>query len=158
MAAQDIMQYTNLYKEKKTMLNKILLTGRLTTRPELKTTTNGANVTQFSLAVQRNFKNGNGEYGTDFINCVAWRNQAEFITKHFDKGQLITVVGSLTSRKYEDNEGNKRTVFEVLVEETLFAESKKSSENTPNNSSMNISSPGGNATEFEEVTDEELPF
>ena len=68
------------------MLNKVLLTGRLTAAPELKTTASGINVTTFSLAVQRNYKNGAGEYDTDFINCVAWRNQADFITRFFDKG------------------------------------------------------------------------
>lgn len=138
------------------MLNKVILTGRLTAKPEIKTTQSGVSVTQFSLAVQRNFKNGNGEYDTDFINCVAWRNQAEFITRFFDKGQLITVVGSLTSRRYEDSNGNKRTAFEVVVDEALFAESKGEKQSAP--SFTPPTTTGGNDTEFEEVTDEELPF
>lgn len=139
------------------MLNKVIITGRLTANPELKTTQSGTNVTQFSLAVQRNFKNGNGEYNTDFINVTAWRKQAEFVSNYFGKGQLITVVGSLQSRSYEDKEGNKRSIFEVVAEEVLFAESRKS-DNSSNNSGMNIASQGGNTMEFEEVTDEELPF
>lgn len=130
------------------MLNKVILTGRMTAKPELKTTTSGVSVTSFSLAVQRNFKNGNGEYDTDFLNCVAWRNQAEFITKYFDKGQLITVVGSLTSRRYEDNSGNKRTAFEVVVDEAMFAESKAQGDNKADNSNM----------QFEEIEEEGLPF
>ena len=132
------------------MLNKTILTGRFTAKPELKTTTSGVSVTQFSLAVQRNYKDASGDYPTDFLNCVAWRNQAEFITRFFDKGQLITVVGSLTSRRYEDNNGNKRTAFEVVVDEALFAESKGEAKPTP---SFNAT-----AEEFEEVTDDELPF
>lgn len=130
------------------MLNKVILTGRMTAKPELKTTTSGISVTSFSLAVQRNFKNGNGEYEADFLNCVAWRNQAEFITKYFDKGQLITVVGSLTSRRYEDNSGNKRTAFEVVVDEAMFAESKAQGDNKTSNSNM----------QFEEIEEEGLPF
>ena len=136
------------------MLNKAIITGRLTTNPELKTTTSGVNVTQFSLAVQRNFKNSNGDYDTDFINIVAWRKQAEFVSNYFCKGQLITVVGSLQSRSYEDKEGNKRNILEVVAEEVLFAESKKS-EGTSKD--FNVGQ-GGNDMAFEEVTDEELPF
>lgn len=137
------------------MLNKTILTGRLTAKPELKSTQSGTNVTSFSLAVQRNYKNGSGEYDTDFINCVAWRNQAEFITKYFDKGQLITVVGYLTSRRYEDAEGNKRTAYEVVVEEALFAESKSDRQQTQTAPApMGVA---GNDVEFEEF-DDEIPF
>ena len=138
------------------MLNKIVLSGRFTTKPELKSTQSGTNVTSFSLAVQRNFKNGNGEYDTDFINCVAWRNQAEFITKFFDKGQLITVVGSLTSRRYEDAEGHKRTAFEVVVDEAMFAESKGNNQQAP--SFTPPTTAGGNDMAFEEFEGEDLPF
>ena len=113
------------------MLNKVILTGRLTANPELKTTTSGVSVTTFSIAVQRNFKNADGSYGTDFINITAWRNQAEFISRYFEKGQLITVVGSLQSRNYEDKTGAKRTAFDVVVEEALFAESKRDASKAP---------------------------
>ncbi len=138
------------------MLNKVILTGRLTAKPEIKTTTSGVSVTQFSLAVQRNFKNGNGEYDTDFLNCVAWRGTAEFISRFFDKGQLITVVGSLTSRRYEDSNGNKRTAFEVVVDEAMFTESKDKKQSAP--SFTPPTATGGNDVEFEEVESEELPF
>ena len=130
------------------MLNKVIITGRTTTKPELKTTTSGVNVVQFSLAVQRNFKNSSGGYDTDFINIVAWRSQAEFASKYFEKGSLMTVVGSIQTRKYEDKNGNKRTAVEVVVEEILFAESKSHTEN--NVDTANIV--------FEEVENEELPF
>ena len=138
------------------MLNKVIMTGRLTAKPELKKTQTDVSVASFSLAVQRNFKNGNGEYDTDFINCNAWRGQAEFLCKYFDKGQLVTVVGSLTSRKYEDANGNKRTAFEVVVEEALFAESKSDRQQT-----QTAPAPMGVAgydVEFEEFDGEELPF
>ena len=138
------------------MLNKTILTGRLTAKPELKKTQTDVSVTSFSLAVQRNFKNGSGEYDTDFLNCVAWRNQADFIAKYFDKGQLITVVGSLTSRKYEDAEGHKRTAFEVVVDEAMFAESKSDRQQAPTFTAP--ATPGGNDIAFEEFNDEELPF
>lgn len=140
------------------MLNKVLLTGRLTAAPELKTTASGINVTTFSLAVQRNYKNGAGEYDTDFINCVAWRNQADFITKFFDKGQLITVVGALTSRRYEDANGNKRTAFEVVVDEVLFAESKREAGARPAPEFSAPAATGGNDIAFDEFSDDELPF
>lgn len=131
------------------MLNKAIITGRLVAKPELKTTTSGVSVTQFSLAVQRNFKDSSGNYVADFINIVAWRNQAEFASKYFDKGSLMTVVGSIQTRSYEDKNGNKRTATEVVAEEVLFAESKNSEGAKPSvNSNM----------EFEEVKDEELPF
>lgn len=142
------------------MLNKVILTGRLTAAPELKTTTSGINVTTFSLAVQRNYKNGAGEYDTDFINCVAWRNQADFITRFFDKGQLITVVGALTSRNYEDKNGNKRTAIEVVVDEALFAESKRDSQ-ASRGAAPEFKAPaeaGGNDIAFDEFSDDDLPF
>ena len=136
------------------MLNKVIITGRLTANPELKKTTTDVSVASFSLAVQRNYKNGNGEYDTDFINCVAWRNQAEFICKYFDKGNLVTIVGTLTSRRYEDANGKKRRAIEVVADEGLFTESKNDKTETP----AAPSSAGGNDVAFEEFDGEELPF
>lgn len=138
------------------MLNKVILTGRLTANPELKSTQSGTNVTSFSLAVQRNFKNGNGEYDTDFLNCVAFRSQAEFLTKYFDKGQLVTVVGSLTSRRYEDANGNKRTAFDVVCDEVMFAGSKGERQSAPLFTPPTTA--GGNDMSFEEFEGEDLPF
>ena len=125
--------------------------GRLTAHPELKKTQSGTSVCSFCVAVQRNYKDGNGEYQSDFIQCVAWRNTAEFISKFFEKGQLIGIVGSIQTRKYEDKEGNKKTAVEVIAEEASFADSKKE-----NSQSYVKKSPDG---EFEEGgDDEELHF
>ena len=137
-------------------LNKVIMTGRLTANPELKKTQTDVSVASFSLAVQRNFKNGSGEYDTDFLNLVAWRSQAEFLCKYFDKGQLVTVVGSLTSRRYEDAEGHKRTAYEVVCDEVMFAESKGDKQQAP--SFTPPTAAGGNDVAFEEFDDEEVPF
>ena len=107
------------------MINVVVLMGRLTADPELKQTANGASVTSFSIAVDRNFANKQtGERQTDFINIVAWRQTAEFICKYFRKGSMIAIEGSLQSRGYEDKEGKKRTVYEVLANNVSFTGSK----------------------------------
>ena len=140
------------------MLNKVILTGRLTATPELKTTPGGASVTSFSIAVQRQFKSADGSYQTDFINIVAWRNTAEFVTRYFEKGQLIAIVGSIQTRQYEDKTGAKRTAFEVVADEAQFVESKKDSAARPADEFKAPPVTGGNTMEFEEVSDDELPF
>ena len=132
------------------MLNSVNLTGRLTVVPELKTTNSGTSVVTFSVAVQRNYKDAEGKYPTDFINCVAWRSVADFISRNFTKGQLITVEGSLQTRSYETKNGEKRTAVEVIVERPHFCGDKKeSSTPTP-------------AVQFDEPpaesSDDELPF
>lgn len=143
------------------MLNKVLLTGRLTANPDSKVTQSGTAVATFTLAVQRNFKNGSGEYDADFINCVAWRGTADFISRFFEKGQLITIVGTLQSRSFEDRNGNKRTIHEVVADEAMFAESRKERSQTDDDSIAGLvppPEPAGNDTEFTEVVDDELPF
>jgi single-strand DNA-binding protein len=106
-------------------MNKVILLGRLTRDPELKTTPNGVSVCSFSVAVNRRFKNAEGNYDADFINCVSWRNTAEFISKYFEKGRMIGLVGSLQTRTYE-KEGQRHYVTEVSVDEAYFADSKNS--------------------------------
>ncbi|MBQ6998734.1 MAG: single-stranded DNA-binding protein [Clostridia bacterium] len=101
-------------------MNKVILMGRLARDPELRSTPNGVSVCTFALAVSRRFKNANGEYDADFINCVAWRQTAEFISKNFAKGRMLGVVGSLQTRSY-DKDGQKRYVTEVSVDEAYFA-------------------------------------
>jgi single-strand DNA-binding protein len=102
-------------------MNIAVLMGRLTNSPELKTTPNGVSVTSFSIAVDR----GYGENKqTDFINIVAWRQTAEFICKHFTKGSRIAIEGSIQTRKYQDREGNNRTVFEVVANNVHFVDTK----------------------------------
>ena len=110
------------------MFNLVVLTGRLTADPELKTTPNGISVTSFSIAVQRKQKNSNNEYETDFINIVAWRQTAEFITKHFTKGSLIGIEGSIQTRKYKDKDDKMRTVFEIVANNVQFVGAKEKSE------------------------------
>ena len=142
------------------MLNKVILTGRLTATPELKKTSADVSVTSFSVAVQRQYKSPDGTYPTDFINIVAWRNTAEFICRFFEKGNLIALVGSLQSRNYEDKTGAKRTAFEVVVDEAHFVESKREA-SAARPAAPEFKAPpvtGGNNVEFEEVQDDELPF
>ena len=109
-------------------MNKVILMGRLTSDPELKTTPNGISVTSFSLAVDRNYVKQGSERKTDFINIVAWRQRAEFICKYFTKGQLIALDGSIETRSYVDKIGNNRTAFEVVVENAYFTGDKRNSQ------------------------------
>ena len=110
-------------------LNKVILGGRLTQNPELKQTQSGVMVLSFSIAVNRRFasKNEDGSRSqpeADFINCVAWRQQAEFISRYFHKGSCICIVGNIQTRSYNDQQGNKRYVTEVVVDESYFVDSK----------------------------------
>lgn len=111
------------------MLNIVAIQGRLSADPEQRTTQNGTAVTSFSLAVQRNVKGGDGEYGTDWIDCVAWKGTAEFICKYFQKGQLMAVNGTLQTRSYE-KDGVKRKATEVVVQSAYFCESRNTSSGT----------------------------
>ena len=110
------------------MLNIITLMGRLTRQPELRYTQTGTAVASFGLAVERDFKDGNDNKQTDFIDVVAWRNTAEFVSKYFVKGQLATVSGRLQIRDWQDKDGNKRRSAEVVADNVYFAESKKARE------------------------------
>ena len=126
-------------------LNKVILGGRLTADPELKQTPQGISVISFSIAVNRKGKDA----GTDFINCVAWRNTAEFISKYFKKGSSICVTGSIQTRSWEDN-GAKRHATEVLCEEANFVDSKADNEPTFQTQET---------PKFEDVSnDDDLPF
>jgi single-strand DNA-binding protein len=101
-------------------LNKVILGGHLTTDPELKQTPSGVCVTTFSIAVNRRGKNNE----VDFINCVAWRNTAEFVCKYFKRGSAICIVGAVQTRSWSDNNGNKRYATEVVADEAHFVDSK----------------------------------
>lgn len=109
------------------MLNKIILIGRLTRDPELRYTQNGIAVASFTLAVNRNYKNAQGEQEADFIDIVVWRGQAEVCANHLNKGRLIAVEGRLQIRSYETPEGQRRRVAEVVAESVQFLEKKASS-------------------------------
>jgi single-strand DNA-binding protein len=107
------------------MLNKIILMGRLTRDPELRRTNSGTAVASFSLAVDRDFKSQGGEKETDFIDIVAWRNTAEFVSKYFTKGRMAVVEGRLQIRDWTDKDGNKRRSAEVIADNVYFGDSKK---------------------------------
>ena len=136
------------------MFNLVVLTGRLTADPELKTTTNGTNVTTFSIAVERSYRSGE-ERQTDFINIVAWRKTAEFITKYFKKGNLIGIEGTIKTRRYQDKNGNNRTAFEVIANNVQFVESKREA------GAEGASFSNADVNDFAEmdtVDDSDLPF
>lgn len=107
------------------MLNKGILMGRLTRDPELRHTQSGTAVCSFTLAIDRDRKDANGEKQTDFIDCVAWNKQAEFAAQWFSKGMMAIVVGRIQSRKWQDQNGNNRTAIEINCEDVSFGETKK---------------------------------
>lgn len=107
-------------------MNKVVLVGRLTKDPDIKNTSSQVPFCNFTIAVDRRFKDNNGQRQADFISCVAWRTTATFIGNYFKKGSKIGVVGSLQSRSYDDNNGQKRYVTEVVVDEAEFVESAAS--------------------------------
>ena len=102
------------------MLNSAIIMGRLTADPELKKTQSGISVTAFTVAVDRRYQKAGEEKQTDFISVVAWRQTAEFIEKYFSKGSMVAVRGFIQTRRYEDNNGNKRTAVEVVADEVSF--------------------------------------
>ena len=109
------------------MLNKIFIMGRLTRDPELRRTQNGTAVAGFALAVDRDYKNADGTKETDFIEVVAWRSSAEFVSKYFTKGRMAVVSGRLQIRNWQDKEGNKRRSAEVVADNVYFGDSKRDS-------------------------------
>lgn len=145
------------------MFNLVVLTGRLTANPELKTTPNGVSVCSFSIAVDRRHRQGE-ERQTDFINIVAWRQTAEFVSKYFSKGNMIGIEGAIQTRRYTDKDGNNRTAFEVVANNVQFIESKRSEASTEGNSlptSQNdpLVEFQGKLDRLEEISSEDdLPF
>ena len=112
------------------MLNHIVIMGRLTRDPELRRTGSGIAVASFTLAVDRDFgKNENGERETDFIDCVAWRQTGEFVSKYFTKGRMAVVSGRLQIRSWTDKDGNKRRTAEVVADNVYFGDSRRDSDN-----------------------------
>ena len=109
--------------------NKVILGGRLSANPELKATQSGVSVCTFSIAVNRKYQK-DGAQETDFINCTAWRNTAEFINKYFGKGSSICIVGSVQTRSWTDKDGNKRYATDIVVDEATFVDSKNDSQGT----------------------------
>ena len=147
------------------MLNRVILMGRITQDLDLKATPSGVSVLQFSVAVERSFTKQGEEKQADFITCVAWRQQAEFINKYFGKGRMIALEGNLRTRTYEDKNGTKHYVTEVYVDSVSFTGEPKQGGNT---SSSQQSQPAqtqnqaaiiGDLSDFEEVlSDDGVPF
>ena len=111
-------------------MNIVAMSGRLTKDPELRSTGNGAKVVTFTVAVDRRFKSANGERQTDFIQCVAWRNTAEFISRYFKKGSRIEIQGSIQTRTWDDQDGKRHYTTEVLVENAGFGEGSRNNGNS----------------------------
>ena len=107
------------------MLNKVILMGRLTRDPELKSTQSGVYVASFTLAVDRSYIKEGTERETDFLDCVAWRGTAEFISRHFKKGMQVAVTGRIQTRKWKDQQDQRRVSVEIVVDEAFFADSKR---------------------------------
>ncbi len=143
-------------------MNKAILIGRLTRDPELRTTPTGRNVCQFSVAVSRTFTNANGEREADFINCVVWDKQAENLVKYQKRGNQIAVEGRIQTRNYDDKDGKKVYVTEILASNISFLDSKGTS--TAGNTSFNtlpeppMEDTSSNSGSVETVSVEKDPF
>ena len=157
------------------MLNKAILIGRLVADPELKTTPMGTNVCTFRIAVDRPYQSKGAERKSDFLNIVAWRQNAEFVSRFFQKGRLIGVEGSIQSRDYQDKDGNRRYVTEIVADRCFFVDSKSSAGNsygdepreyTPYQNAVpkasepmgGVSYQSGSGDDFQIVDDDDLPF
>lgn len=146
------------------MINNVVLMGRLTAAPELKTTQSGISTVRFSIAVERRYNKQGEEKQTDFIDCVAWRQTAEFVSKYFNKGSMIAVIGSIQTRNYEDKNGNKRKAVEVQVDNVSFCGSK-SETGTGGNPNLDVlkdkveqfNAPQNNSS-YTDIPDDDLPF
>ena len=149
------------------MINRVVLTGRLTRNPELKITQSGLSVASFTIAVNRQFTNSNGNREADFINCVIWKKSAENLCKYTHKGSLIGIDGRLQTRSYDNNNGQKVFVTEVVVDSFSLLEPKN--ENQTNNAGNNSNgySNANTATESDpfagsgdtvDISDDDLPF
>ena len=146
------------------MLNKVILMGRFTRDPELRSTPQGISTCSFSIAVDRNFVRQGEERKADFINCVAWRQTAEFISRYFRKGSALCITGSIQTRSWQDQQGQKRYATEVVADEAMFVDSKNeggavAGQYTDSYNAPSYSSSPASAPKFEELkTDDDLPF
>ena len=133
-------------------MNKVTLLGRITKDIELRQTASGTAVASFTVAVNRRFAK-EGQQQADFINCVAWKQQAEFISKYFSKGSMIAIVGNIQTRTWDDNEGKKHYATEVIVDEVYFTGEKKEANTGENNGDFDMS-----GFQAFDSTDGDLPF
>ena len=139
-------------------MNKIVLTGRLTANPKLRFTTNNTAVTSFTLAVDRNFKNEDGNKEADFINIVAWNKKAELIHQYVQKGDLIGVIGRLQVRKYQNERGENRHATEVVLEEIEFLRNKPKEDKAVPNTQDTVESANSNKPYEEFARDHQEEF
>lgn len=142
------------------MINTVALTGRLTYEPELKSTPSGVSVLRFQIACDRNYQAQGQERQADFIDCIAWRQTAEFISRYFHKGDMIGVEGSIQTSNFTDKDGNKRKSVDVVANNVSFCGSKQQSNAKPN---LNVAPPqyaSADNSDFEEIVDDDddLPF
>lgn len=142
------------------MLNEVVLMGRLTRDPEVKKTPSDVSVCSFSIACERDIvSKQTNERETDYFDVVAWRSTADFIGKYFAKGRMIIVKGRLQKRYYDDKEGNKRNVVEVVADTVYFGESKKSAESSTTTTSESEPKPASAVPDFDpNDVDDDLPF
>ena len=157
------------------MLNKVIIMGRLARDPELRRTQSGVSVTSFRIACDRDFKSQSGEKETDWIDVVAWRNTAEFVSKYFQKGRMAIVEGRLQTRDWTDKDGNRRVAVEVVADNVYFGESRRESSGGDYGSSYNpgnysapayntpqtgYAAPMSSTGDFAEINEEDgdLPF
>ena len=147
------------------MINNVVLMGRLVATPELRSTGTGISVASFTLAVERAYAKAGEQRQADFIDCIAWRNTAEFITRYFQKGSMIAITGRIQTSNYEDKNGNKRTRVDVVVDNASFCGSKAESGTTGGYSAPAApiapapSFTSGSESDFEEISgDDDLPF
>ena len=139
-------------------LNKVMLIGRLAADPELRRTQNDLAVTSFSVAVNRPYRKDQAQQAVDFIDVVAWRNQAEFVTKYFKKGSMIGIEGAIQTRKYVDKDtGKNRTAFEVIANNVQFVESRRDDATVGGQAAPSFNNT--DSGEFAEIAaDDDLPF
>ena len=142
------------------MINIVALMGRLTYEPELKSTPNGLSVIRFQLAVDRTYQPKGQERQADFIDCVAWRQTAEFISRYFHKGSMIAIEGTIQTSNYTDKNGNNRKQTEVLANNVSFCGSKSESGSMDINLEPSSTKPTLDDVDFEEIVDDgdDLPF
>lgn len=138
-------------------MNNSILIGRLTKEADLRFTSNGTATASFTLAVERAFKNASGEKETDFINCVVWRKQAEALANYTSKGSKLAVRGRIQTRSYDNNEGKRVYVTEVVVEEFTFLDSKKDNQKSSEPTKMD-SDPFKKSSNTIPIDDDSLPF
>ena len=139
-------------------MNKVILVGRLTKDPELRATTSGTAVCSFTVACDRKFVKQGEERKADFINCIAWRQSGEAISKYFKKGDRIALDGSIQVRDWTDTDGKKRYATEVIVEQWEFAQSKSEGGNAPYQPSQAADNTAENIYAFMPVDEDDLPF